>query len=297
MKNVFSECCQLIKSCLTTAAGSRAALTTIRQHPWLNKKIPIHTETFEAVLDRTLGRAQAQERSPRTPAEEARGAVEEERQINDVILIEALRSDRKPSNAPVTSPDAESDCTMVTANGDEESAPLVPRTRLHSKYDNISSSSLADYLSTLSVDAGSPEGTSMMSDSVSVATTATTNVYFSTYDISEEEEAESSVSEVKPPVKSVSAYNLAARARKRSLIFKSFDRELDTVLEHTTPEHIPRVMTSSTDSEDQTVTEDSPPQQPEIFHFSRHRPLHVVTDMSSLAIFQAAPRPSLTTVV
>ncbi|EYC06689.1 hypothetical protein Y032_0074g837 [Ancylostoma ceylanicum] len=291
------ECCQLIKSCLTTAAGSRAALTTIRQHPWLNKKIPIHTETFEAVLDRTLGRAQAQERSPRTPAEEARGAVEEERQINDVILIEALRSDRKPSNAPVTSPDAESDCTMVTANGDEESAPLVPRTRLHSKYDNISSSSLADYLSTLSVDAGSPEGTSMMSDSVSVATTATTNVYFSTYDISEEEEAESSVSEVKPPVKSVSAYNLAARARKRSLIFKSFDRELDTVLEHTTPEHIPRVMTSSTDSEDQTVTEDSPPQQPEIFHFSRHRPLHVVTDMSSLAIFQAAPRPSLTTVV
>ncbi|KAL6725379.1 hypothetical protein Aduo_007435 [Ancylostoma duodenale] len=291
------ECCQLIKSCLTTAAGSRAALTTIRQHPWLNKKIPIHTETFEAVLDRTLGRAQAQERSPRTPAEEARGAVEEERQINDVILIEAPRPDRKPSNAPVTSPDAESTCTMVTANGDEESAPLVPRTRLHSKYDNISSSSLADYLSTMSVDAGSPEGASMMSDSVSVATTATTNVYFSTYDISEEEEAESSVSEVKPPVKSVSAYNLAARARKRSLIFKSFDRELDTVLEHTTPEHIPRVMTSSTDSEEQTVTEDPPSQHPEIFHFSRHRPLHVVTDMSSLAIFQAAPRPSLTTVV
>ncbi|RCN46469.1 kinase domain protein [Ancylostoma caninum] len=290
------KCCQLIKSCLTTAAGSRAALTTIRQHPWLNKKIPIHTETFEAVLDRTLGRAQAQERSPRTPAEEARGAVEEERQINDVILIEALRSDRKSSNAPVTSRDAESTCTMVTANVDEESAPLVPRTRLHSKYDNISSSSLADYLSTLSVDAGSPEGASMTSDSVSVATTATTNVYFSTYDISEEEEAESSVSDVKPPVKSVSAYNLAARARKRSLIFKSFDRELDTVLEHTTPEHIPRVMTSSTDSEDQTVTEDSKPQQPEIFHFSRHRPLHVVADMS-LAIFQAAPRPSLTTVV
>ncbi|VDM85645.1 unnamed protein product, partial [Strongylus vulgaris] len=105
----------------------------------------------------------------------------------------------------------------------------------------------------------------------------------------------SSISEVKPPVKSVSAYNLV-RFRKRSLIFKSFDRELDTVLEHTTPEHIPAVMTSSTESEDHTIKEDSPPQA-DILHFSRHRPLHVVTDMSSLGIFQNTPRHSLTTVV
>ncbi|KAK6746202.1 hypothetical protein RB195_012363 [Necator americanus] len=287
------ECCQLIKSCLTTAAGSRATLTAIRQHPWLNKKIHIHQETFEAVLDRTLGRTQAQERSPRTPAEEARGAVEEERQINDVILIETSRIERKPSN-PVDPEDSESECKMLTAN--DESAALVPRTRLHSKYDNISSSSLADYLSTMSGAAASPEKISMVSDTFSIATTATTNVYFSTYDISEEEEADSSVPEVRPPVKSVSAYNLSARSRKRSLIFKSFDRELDTVLENTTPEHVPRVTTTPTESEDQTVSEDSPSLS-DILHFSRHRPLHVITDMSSLAIFQNTPQHSLTTVV
>ncbi|KHJ87341.1 hypothetical protein OESDEN_12887 [Oesophagostomum dentatum] len=289
----LTECCQLIKSCLTTAAGSRASLTAIRQHPWLNKKIPVYAETFEEVLDKTLGRTQVQERSPRNPAEEARGAVEEERQINDVILLEEAPVDRRPSNTAVNSPDAESTCTMVTAN--EEVAPLVPRTRLHSKYDNISSSSLADYLSTMSVGATSAE----VSDSASLATTATTNAYFSTYDISEEEEAESSISEVKPPVKSVSAYNLAARSRKRSLIFKSFDRELDTVLEHTTPEHIPAVMTSSSESEskssDQTITENPIAFKTDVLHLSRHRPLHLVHDMSSLGIFQ--PRQSLTTVV
>ncbi|VDM72010.1 unnamed protein product [Strongylus vulgaris] len=118
------KCCQLIKSCLTTAAGSRASLTAIRQHPWLNKKIPIHTETFEAVLDETLGRRQALERSPRTPAEEGRGTVEEERQINDVILLESSNIVRKPSVPSVIAPDTESSCTMVTAIGDDEVAPL-----------------------------------------------------------------------------------------------------------------------------------------------------------------------------
>ncbi|KAK5968318.1 Protein kinase domain-containing protein, partial [Trichostrongylus colubriformis] len=112
------ECCQLIKSCLMTAAGSRASLSTIRQHPWVNKKMPVYTETFEAVLDRTLGRAQAQERSPRTPAEEARGAVEEDRQLNDVILtmeeITAVAAE-KPSTPQSVRSDAISNCTMMTA--------------------------------------------------------------------------------------------------------------------------------------------------------------------------------------
>ncbi|KAK6018454.1 hypothetical protein OSTOST_15963, partial [Ostertagia ostertagi] len=311
-------CCQLIKSCLTTAAGSRASLTAIRQHPWVNKKMPVHTETFEAVLDRTLGRAQVQERSPRTPAEEARGAVEEDRQLNDVILtmekIAAVAAE-KPSTPESTKSDAISNCTMVTAastihSGDEASTcHLVPRTRLHSRYDNMSSSSLADYLSVTSVEAHCHERASMLSDCGSEATTATTNVYYSTYDINEEEEMESSVSSSvsKVPVKSVSAYNLAARSRKRSLVFKSFDRELDTVHEHITPEHIPHVMTSSTDSEDQTMIEESTANttpkhdvdnnNTTTLHFSRHRPLQVVSDMSSLAIFRATPRHSLTTVV
>uniref|UniRef100_A0A7I4YGF2 Serine/threonine-protein kinase 1 n=1 Tax=Haemonchus contortus TaxID=6289 RepID=A0A7I4YGF2_HAECO len=316
------ECCQLIKSCLTTAAGSRASLTTIRQHPWVNKKMPVYTETFEAVLDRTLGRAQAQERSPRTPAEEARGAVEEDRQLNDVILtmekIAAVAAD-KPLSPQSDQSDALSNCTMVTAASTIQSADeaptsrLAPRTRLNSRYDNMSSSSLADYLSVTSAEVNSQERASMLSDSVSVATTATTNMYYSTYDINEEEEMDNSVSSsiLKIPVKSVSAYNLAVRSRKRSLVFKSFDRELDTVHEHITPEHVPHPMTSSTDSEDQTmIVEESAP-KPEVttvennnnnnnntpLHYSRHRPLQVVSDMSSLGIFQATPQHSLTTVV
>lgn len=301
---VSKECCQLIKSCLTTAAGSRASLSTIRQHPWLNRKIPVHTETFEVVLDRTLGRAQEQERSPRTPAEEARGAAEEDRLLNDVILTKG--SEEQQCTAHVCQLDSASNCTMLTAVSTIDEAPpsqIASRNRLNSRYDNISSSSLADYLSVASLDGTSPERASMtMSDCVSVATTATTNIYYSTYDINEEEEMESSVSAptLKKPVKSVSAYNLSAKARKRSLVFKSFDRELDTVHEHITPEHIPHVMTSSTGSDDQTMVEDvaATGADPTTLHFSRrHRPLQVVSDMSSMGMFRAAPRHSLTTVV
>ncbi|WKY01764.1 hypothetical protein Q1695_015626 [Nippostrongylus brasiliensis] len=301
--HVSKECCQLIKSCLTTAAGSRASLTAIRQHPWLNRKVPVHTETFEAVLDRTLGRAQAQERSPRTPAEEARGAVEEDRQLNDVILTEP--SDKSDSTPLANNFDTASNCTMLTAVSsplvEQTSSSIVPRMRLNSRYDNISSSSLADYLSVGSLDGVSPEKSSMLSDSVSMATTATTNVYYSTYDISEQDELDSStpMSSVQRPVKSVSAYNLSTRSRKRSLIFKSFDRELDTVHEHITPEHHPHVMTSSTESEDQTMTEDNVAStQLEVLFSRRHRPLQVVSDVSALSsFFRESPRQSLTTVV
>uniref|UniRef100_A0A0K0DDX0 Serine/threonine-protein kinase 1 n=1 Tax=Angiostrongylus cantonensis TaxID=6313 RepID=A0A0K0DDX0_ANGCA len=56
--HVSKECRQLIKSCLTTSAGSRAGFNAIRQHSWLSKTIPVHKETFEAVLEMMLGKAQ-----------------------------------------------------------------------------------------------------------------------------------------------------------------------------------------------------------------------------------------------
>ncbi|VDM55571.1 unnamed protein product [Angiostrongylus costaricensis] len=170
--HVSKECRQLIKSCLTTSAGSRAGFNTIRQHPWLNKKIPVHKETFETVLDR------------------------------------------------------------ITIFSSEITA--------------------------------------------------------------------------KTPVKSVSAYNLSSRTRRRSMVFKPFDRELDTVLEHTTPE---QWMMSSTESEDdQTLTMENSeiattrrtklnlPAATSPTRISRHRPLKVMVNRASLAIFEVSPYPSLTEV-
>ncbi|VDP09982.1 unnamed protein product [Heligmosomoides polygyrus] len=248
---VSKECCQLIKSCLTTAAGSRKS----------------------EGLNKTDVSISEQERSPRTPAEEARGAAEEDRLLNDVILT-------KGSEEQQCTLDSASNCTMLTAVSTIDEAPpsasqcvaSASRNRLNSRYDNISSSSLADYLSVASLDGTSPDG------------------HFSSV----------SAPTLKKPVKSVSAYNLSAKARKRSLVFKSFDRELDTVHEHITPEHIPHVMTSSTGSDDQTMVEDvaATGADPTTLHFSRrHRPLQVVSDMSSMGMFRAAPRHSLTTVV
>ncbi|CAI4230684.1 unnamed protein product [Auanema sp. JU1783] len=257
------ECCQLIKSCLTTSASQRAGLADIRQHSWLNHPIPIHEKTFQEVLDITLGRSDSMSSKKRldSPQDE-----EEYRQVNDVILTEdnhvhkTVQIDEEPQTAP-TSPIArvrhrnqtDDECSLLTMATAHESQELTDSIRrLPSRYDNISASSLADYIS-LNSSLPIHDG---IHDSISVATTG---MYYSTSDINEEDDEESGISDLSFPVKSASAYNLANRARKRSMIFKSFD-ELGTVPEQSSPEHQPLVMTmsnsSSTSADEPTICEE-----------------------------------------
>ncbi|KAJ1348811.1 hypothetical protein KIN20_004208 [Parelaphostrongylus tenuis] len=261
-----------------------------------------------------LGRSQVTlERPPRTLTEEGQGTAEEEREINDIILTEDETLGRKYSNATrCVMKDQLRDCgpvTSVEAIGESTCLPSICRTRMDSRYDNMSCSSNSEYVSVASTGIVTPERTSVTSDSTSIATTATTNIYYSTYDISEEDEDECSEITVKAPVKSVSAYNLPTRTRKRSMIFKSFDRELDTVLEHTTPEQAPRMIMSSTELDDQTpvienekmvTTKGSTASSSKVAsptRISRHRPLQVVSNQPTLAIFQVSNCPSYTKVV
>uniref|UniRef100_A0A1I7W757 Protein kinase domain-containing protein n=1 Tax=Heterorhabditis bacteriophora TaxID=37862 RepID=A0A1I7W757_HETBA len=183
-ERIRSYCCQLIKSCLTTAAGSRAALLNIRQHPWLNQHIEVFSETFQEVLDRTLGRPV--NRSPRITAEEGKAALEEERQINDIIIVKDFS--KKCSSSKENS-DQESTATMtISRDSQDRSCTIrlfVKIERLHSRYDNISSSSLSDYFSLISLDR-TPEGPDQVQDSLSMATT--NNIYYSANDINENDD-------------------------------------------------------------------------------------------------------------
>lgn len=148
---------------------------------------------------------------------------------------------------------------------------------------------------------------------------ATTGLYFSATEDDEEE----SLCELTGPVKSASAYNLASKARRRSMIFKSFDRELDTVLEQGY-EHLPLVMTvsaSSSNSVEEPTLRESPPPSPRrrtthsestdedisygmdipatcrpssqitahASRSSRHRPLKMVITGPTLSVFEAKP--------
>lgn len=199
-------------------------------------------------------------------------AAEEYRQLNDVVLTEEPLAVEKDCS------DTCSDSTMATATDD--CPPLPSMSRLKSRYDNISNSSLAEYMSLASLATTGFE----KADTVSMATTG---MYFSAAETEDEEEGfvitlylikfNFSFGELSGPVKSASAYNLTNKGRRRSMVFKSFDRELDTVLEQGSQcfvidhsmdsgyEHLPLVMTvsaSSNASQEEPTLRESPPPSP-----------------------------------
>ncbi|CAD6188350.1 unnamed protein product [Caenorhabditis auriculariae] len=247
-KYLSKECCHLIKSCLTTSTSARAKIEDIRSHSWMSHSQPSYGISFEQTLllrkkERMMDKKE----------------VEEERDINDVVVT------TRDSRMVDTPPKKKSPPRAVT----EEKSILGDLSRSSSRYDNISASSLADYMSTYSAE----------EDLVS-------ELYHSASDIS----CAMAAGSMCPTVKSASAYNLA-KLRKRSNVFKSFDTDLDPVNEDDQcGEH--NVMTCSSSSEEETVREELPLRvrdsqvQQQVARLSRHRPLQFGESASTLAIFE-----------
>ncbi|PAV74793.1 hypothetical protein WR25_11811 [Diploscapter pachys] len=232
------EVCHLIKSCLTTACSTRATLAQIKNHSWMQHPLETFTLPFQQVLDMRLGKVGCSR-------VHSRSELEEDRQINDVMIMSHQRDlTQLLDDKSVSVSSRTASAALLLANELPTDSYSVPHTRLSSRYDNISASSLADYLSVASLETNWNDCQSEANDLTSIATTS---IYHSTNDLDDDS---SCLSVGLPPVKSASGYNLA-RLRKRSLLFKSF--ELDPVEEQ---ESQPCAGLSSTRSEDQALSED-----------------------------------------
>ncbi|KAF8359055.1 prk-1 [Pristionchus pacificus] len=209
------EICQLIKRCLCTVPSQRATLAEISGHSWLAHPLPLYEETFEEYLDAKL--------KPKTKKSLARDlSMEENRLLEDRIIMGADSRDER--EATLTD-----DCRMRRESTEYlEAFTSLPRldcstealSRLASKYDNVSASSLADYYS--------------------LSSFATAAESFS--NLHEEEESEPALDELSDSstrltkARSLSAYSLSRR-RRSILPRSSFERELDTVEESDLSQH------------------------------------------------------------
>ncbi|PAV59278.1 hypothetical protein WR25_20477 [Diploscapter pachys] len=237
---IISMCqvCHLIKSCLTTACSTRATLAQIKSHSWMQHPLETFTLPFQQVLDMRLGKVGCSR-------VHSRSELEEDRQINDVMIMSHQRDlTQLLDDKSVSVSSRTASAALLLANELPTDSYSVPHTRLSSRYDNISASSLADYLSVASLETNWNDCQSEANDLTSIATTS---IYHSTNELDDDS---SCLSVGLPPVKSASGYNLA-RLRKRSLLFKSF--ELDPVEEQ---ESQTCAGLSSTRSEDQALSED-----------------------------------------
>ncbi|CAJ0942254.1 unnamed protein product, partial [Mesorhabditis belari] len=263
------EVISLLRRCLSTFPGNRASLVEIRQHSWLQKTIPTHVCTFKEALDQKLCPRNV-DRSPRRRNEDSRQASEE------MLLEKMMLSERQPrrlsrlSRASTRTANDESPTRSLPRDGSslhsmhtclESVSTGLPR--MHSRYDNVSASSLADYISITSADT--------RADTLSMATACP---YFSASDFPEDTDDDGSViSDFCKPTKSGSTHSLT-RLRRRSLIARSFDRELGTLHEAETAFHDP--MTSSQISTTSTLVEETkkePHQSPSPSPVSSLRPL------------------------
>ncbi|CAJ0578473.1 unnamed protein product, partial [Mesorhabditis spiculigera] len=248
----------LLRRCLSTYPGTRASFVEIRQHPWLARPMETHACTFKEALEKQSGKIPGIDRSPRMRNEDSRQASEElllekmllsdrhHRRVSKISASSSQRTEKETSPVSNLSRDESSMQSLHTCLESLPSTCNLPR--MHSRYDNISASSLADYMSIASEDT--------RTDTMSVATGC---AYFSASEYQEDTDDDGSV--ISDFYRPAGSMNSLGRHRKRSVAARSFERELGTVAESETPyDPMTASQISGTSTiEDKTLIEDQKP--------------------------------------